>query len=155
MHVYLMSTLKWVKMHLTRQTDFAIRTLVYLAAKPPEDLVQVRQICDLFEISSNHLPKVVNKLANLGYIESQRGRGGGIRLGRKMQDINIGEVVRDMEPTLSPVNCYEPHCVLLPNCRFKAVLADASTAFIDTIEKYTLADLVDQEIEVLRGLESS
>jgi Rrf2 family transcriptional regulator, nitric oxide-sensitive transcriptional repressor len=136
-------------MHLTRQTDFALRTLIYLAALPLGERVQIKGICEDFEISANHLSKVVNKLANIGYIDSLRGRGGGIRLGMPASEINIGDIVRMIEPTLNPVNCYEPHCALLPACRFKSILAQASKAFVDTISRYTLEDLVDGGLDVL------
>ena len=140
------------KMQLTRQTDFAFRTLLYLAAQPEEELQQIRHICTVFDISSNHLSKVVNKLANLGYIESHRGRGGGIRLGKEPGKINVGEVVRAMEPTLRPINCSALQCVLLPGCQLKTLLAEASDAFIHTLDQHTLEDLVQSDIKVLRGL---
>ena len=139
-------------MHITRHTDFALRTLIYLAAMPEEELVQVRQISQLFDLSNNHLSKVVNELANLGFLESRRGRGGGIRLGKPAGAINVGEVVRAMEPSLTPINCHEPKCILLPHCRFRSVLAEASDAFINTIDKYTLDDLIEGKVEALRGL---
>jgi Rrf2 family transcriptional regulator, nitric oxide-sensitive transcriptional repressor len=135
--------------HLTRQTDFALRTLIFLASQPADALIQIRQICEVFDIPRNHLSKVVNKLANLGYVDSHRGRGGGIRLGREATDINIGALVRDMEPTLFPINCEEPACVLLPACRFRSVLGEASKAFINTLDGYALSDLMDSEVKVL------
>lgn len=137
-------------MHLTRQTDFALRTMIYLAIQPAQELVQIRHICEVFDISSNHLSKVVNKLANAGFINSQRGRSGGIRLGRPAQKINIGELVRLMEPSLEPINCAEPLCALMPGCRFKSVLEEASKAFIETIDQYSLADMVENDVEILK-----
>lgn len=139
-------------MHITRHTDFALRALIYLATRPQGELVQIRQICELFGVSINHLSKIVNELAKSGYIESQRGRNGGIRLGKHPRDINVGALVRLMEPTLTPIDCDQPRCILSRHCRFKAVLTEASNAFIATIDKYTLADLVDGEVDVLRGL---
>jgi len=139
-------------MQLTRQTDFAFRTLIYLAAAPTESLVQIREICEVFDISSNHLSKVVNKLARLGYIDSQRGRGGGVKLGMAPEKINVGAVVREMESTLEPIDCEGLECVLLPRCRLKGVLAEGAAAFIAVLDAYTLADLVEGELKVLRGL---
>ncbi|MFK7976413.1 MAG: Rrf2 family transcriptional regulator [Halioglobus sp.] len=139
-------------MQLTRQTDFAFRTLIYLAAQPPEALVKIQQICAVFELSPNHLSKIVNKLARLGYIDSQRGRGGGLRLGAAPKDINVGAVARDMEPTLDPVDCSGLKCALLPRCRLKGVFAEASAAFIGVMDTYTLADLIEGELKVVRGL---
>lgn len=139
-------------MQLTRQTDFAFRALIYLAAQPPDALVKIQQICDVFDISPNHLSKVVNKLARLGYIDSHRGRGGGLRLGEAPEKINVGRVAREMEPTLDPVDCSGLECVLLPRCRLKGVFAEASAAFIGVMDAYTLADLVEGEMKVLKGL---
>lgn len=132
-------------MQLTRHTDYAIRTLIYLGMTSETERVQIRQVCETFDLPINHLSKVVNNLARLGYIDSQRGRGGGIRLGKPAADIRIGEIVRAMEPTLTPINCFEPRCALLPDCRFKSILALASAAFIETIDGYTLEDLLDKD----------
>ena len=140
-------------MHLTRQTDFALRAMIYLATLPPSERVQIKQICEAFDISANHLSKVVNKLANIGYIDSQRGRGGGIRLGMEARDINVGDIVKAMEPTLNPINCDDPPCILMPGCRFKMVLGRASQAFVDTISGYTLADLVDRNVDTIELLD--
>lgn len=139
-------------MQLTRHTDYAVRTLIFLAAGPADELVQIKRICEVFDISVNHLSKVVNELVNKGYVESQRGRGGGIRLGKPAEEVNIGDVVRAMEPSLNPIDCQRLNCALLPNCRFKSILADASAAFIETIDGYTLSDLVDTRAQALRGL---
>ena len=137
-------------MQLTRQTDFALRTMIYLAMLPPGERVQIKTICDIFDISSNHLSKVVNKLANLGYIDSLRGRGGGICLGMSADSINIGALVRITEPTLNPINCLDPPCQLFSACRFKSVLADASAAFMSTLDSYCLADMVTEDLQALK-----
>ncbi|ARN73641.1 Rrf2 family transcriptional regulator [Oceanicoccus sagamiensis] len=136
-------------MHLTRQTDFALRTMIYLASRPAGALVSVREICEQFGLSANHLSKIVNKLANEGFILSRRGRGGGISLGRPAEDIGVGELVRLMEPLNDLVDCTTPRCILLPGCQFKGILAEASQAFIAVFDQYTLADLVDSETQKL------
>lgn len=138
------------RMHLTRHTDYAIRTLIYLGVSDTEERIQIRQVCEAFNLPINHLSKVVNKLARLGYIDSRRGRGGGILLGKPPAQIHIGELVRAMEPTLTPINCFEPRCALLPDCRFKGILALASDAFIHTIDAYTLEDLLDSDRQPLQ-----
>ncbi len=139
-------------MQLTRHTDYAMRTLLYLAAAPPERLVQIREISDLFDISGNHLSKIVNKLGQLGFLATQRGRGGGIRLAQSPAEINVGAVVRALEPTLDPINCGKPKCAILAHCRFKSVLSDASDAFMQIMDSYTLADMTDSETTALMGL---
>ncbi len=136
-------------MHLTRQTDFALRTMIYLASRPPNTLVSVREICEVFELSNNHLSKIVNKLANEGFINSQRGRGGGISLGKPMEDICVGDLVRLMEPLTDLVDCNKPRCALLPDCRFRSILSEASQSFIAVFDQYTLADLVNTETQKL------
>ncbi len=136
-------------MHLTRQTDFALRTMIYLASRPPDTLVSVREICEVFELSPNHLSKIVNKLANEGFIHSQRGRGGGISLGMPMETIRVGDLVRLMEPLTELVDCHTPRCALLPDCRFKSILSEASQSFIGVFDQYTLADLVNTDTQRL------
>lgn len=133
-------------MQLNKQTDFAIRTLMYLAQLPQPQTTQVATVSNLFSISPNHLAKVVNKLANLGYLTSIRGRNGGIRLGKPAQDIIIGEVVVAMENRLSPVDCDQPPCILKRNCKLKTALDKASAAFIAELNHYNLADLNDEHL---------
>ena len=138
------------QMQLTKQTDFAFRVLLYLGQNagqnvgqsPEETLCNLRDICDYYDISQNHVAKVAVKLAKLGYIRSVRGHGGGIALLAKPQDINVAQVIRDFEPSLQPVNCTAPACKLLPNCKLKSVLFTAMNDFLSSASQYTLADLL-------------
>src|SRR5678816_3721509 len=100
-------------MRLTRYTDYALRVLLYLAARP-EGLSSIGSISRAYGISQNHLMKVVNDLANAGYVASVRGRSGGIRLGRAPEEINIGQVVRHTEDGFQVVDCAS--CVIAPAC---------------------------------------
>ncbi len=129
-------------MQLTKQTDFAFRILLYLGRAPEDSMSNIRDICDYYGISQNHVAKVVVKLTKLGYISSLRGHGGGIRLLAKPEEINVGQVIRDFETSLQPVNCESPKCVLLPDCKLKSVLFSAMNDFLESTSRYTLADLL-------------
>lgn len=129
-------------MQLTKQTDFAFRVLLYLGKASDGRLVNVRDICQYYDISQHHVAKVVVKLTKLGYVESVRGAKGGIRLARLPDTINVSAVVRDFETTLQPVNCSQPKCVLVPGCKLRGVLFEAMEAFLSTTADYTLADLL-------------
>lgn len=94
-------------MRLSSYTDYALRTLVFLALRPDE-LATIHEIAETYEISRNHLMKVVQQLSLLGFVESVRGRGGGLRLGRPAEDIRIGDVVRATEQDLDIVECFSP-----------------------------------------------
>ena len=104
-------------MQLTKQTDFAFRILMYLARLAPGEKAQIQQVCDFYDISPNHIAKVVKKLARQGYVTASRGKGGGIALGRPPETINLADVVRAFETTLQPVECDSPACRITANCQ--------------------------------------
>lgn len=131
-------------MQLTRFTDYGLRTLVYLCVLPKDRLASIDEVCTTFGLSRNHIVKIVHRLGQEGYIQTIRGQGGGIRLAMPPSVINLGDVVRSLEPNMSPVNCVEPSvCVLLPGCELKQVLSDAVDAFLTELDKYTLEDLIN------------
>ncbi len=132
-------------MQITRYTDYSLRVLIYLSALPPMKLARVSDIAKGYGISRNHVVKVVHNLGKLGYIFTQQGRGGGIRLSKAPDEINLGKVVRDVESTLNPVNCEAMECPLLPNCRLYTILQQAVVSYIKTLDRYTLADLIADE----------
>ena len=135
-------------MRLTRYTDYAMRVLTYLAVRP-DDLCSIGEISRTYAISQNHLMKVVNDLARAGFIASARGRGGGIRLGRPAEEINVGAVVRHTEEGFDLVDCGS--CVIAPACGVNAMLNEALAAFMGVLDRYTLADLAVRRRD-LRGL---
>lgn len=103
-------------MQFTHFTDYSLRTLIYLGARQ-DRLATISEIAESYGISQSHLTKVVHQLANRGYIQTTRGKGGGIRLAHSPQLINIGAVVRDMEENINLVECFNPNnqnCPLLP-----------------------------------------
>lgn len=137
-------------MRLTMRTDYAIRVLIYLAIGS-DRLGSIGAIAEAYKISENHLMKVVHGLVQKGYVESSRGRGGGIRLARQASTIRVGDVVRDMEDELTLVECLDPStnaCVITPACGLKFVLSEALEAFLATLDRYTIADFVGRSPEL-------
>ncbi|WFE69199.1 Rrf2 family transcriptional regulator [Thiomicrospira sp. R3] len=133
-------------MQLTKHTDFAFRVLIYLASKPDEDLSQIQKIADDFAISRSHVMKVVQKLANHGFIASLRGQGGGLRLAKPATQINLREIVELMETTLNPVNCHQPSCLINTDCVLKTYLNQALEHYLAHLAQFYLSDLVTPEI---------
>lgn len=137
-------------MQLTKHTDFSFRTLIYLASHD-ESLTTIQSIADTFELSKSHLMKVVNKLVNIGWVESVRGKKGGIRLAVAPHEIEIADIIIRMEKTLSPVNCETPKCTLSSNCSLKTYLWQAQREYLRHLKKYTLADVVnDSTMQILK-----
>ncbi len=129
-------------MRLTAFTDFGLRTLMLLAGAP-DSPVTTDQIATEFRMSRNHLTKVVQNLARGGFVITQRGAGGGLRLSRDPKSITIGEVVRFMERRYALVECFRSdggNCVLTPHCRLKSKLAAAQEAFLRHLDAATLAE---------------
>lgn len=133
-------------MRLTRYTDYAMRVLLYLGAQPTDRLSSIAEMADAYDISQNHLMKVVSDLVNAGYLESVRGRFGGVRLARSPAEINIGEAIRHTEDSFALVDCAP--CIIAPACGLTSVLAEALAAFMAVLEGYTLEDLLSRR----RGL---
>lgn len=130
-------------MRLTVYTDYSLRLLMYLAIRP-DGLATIPEVSTAYGISSNHLMKVVHQLGQAGYIETVRGRSGGIRLGRSAESINLGDVVRFAEPDMDIVPCFreeDGQCPLRNACRLKSALNRARLAFMAVLDEYTLADL--------------
>ena len=140
-------------MQLTRYTDYGLRVLIYLALMPQGQKASIDVISQTYDISRNNVNKIVHQLGKAGIIETKRGKGGGFMLTRRPQDINIGEMVLLLENSMQVVDCTSPLCKILPACRLKGVLNEATKAFVSTLKNYTLADLLsgkqDQLIEIL------
>ncbi|AHZ14925.1 nitric oxide-sensing transcriptional repressor NsrR [Bacillus sp. NEAU-CP5] len=144
-------------MKLTNYTDYSLRVLIFLASKHSDELSNIKEIADTYSISKNHLMKVIYRLGQLGYVETIRGRGGGIRLGMTPEDINIGEVVRNTEDDFNIVECFDSKknlCIISPACNLKNLLNEALQAYLAVLDKYTLRDLVKNKEEIMRLLRS-
>lgn len=130
-------------MRLKLHTDFTLRVLIQVGLNDGE-LTTIDQIAKSFDISKNHLMKVVNDLSQKGYLDTVRGRNGGIRLKRKPRDINIGQIVRDTEDRLDVIGCLGDtgFCRIERVCVLREVLRDATDAFLAVLDSYTLADLI-------------
>lgn len=125
-------------MRLTLHTDYALRVLLH-AASAREGLTSISDVAATHGISRNHLMKVVNQLANAGFLRTVRGRGGGFTLARPAADIRIGDVVRATEPDLHLADCGS--CFVRIGCGLTPVLGEAMAAFLATLDRYTLADV--------------
>ena len=140
-------------MRLTVYTDYSLRVLMYVALHPRRRPT-IGEIASTFGISRNHIMKVVHRLGVAGYIETLRGKSGGMRLARPAGSIILGEVVRRTEPDLALMPCFDDMnatCVLTPACKLRRALQQARAAFLAVLDEHSLADLVDNG-EVLQGL---
>ncbi|HCR87175.1 MULTISPECIES: Rrf2 family transcriptional regulator [Psychrobacter] len=182
-------------MRLTNYSDYALRSLIYLAIKPePHLLANISDIANSYNISKSHLTKIIHKLGQLGYIDSVRGKNGGIRLACRPKDINLGVLIKQIEPDFNLVECFSTDllvtakpdvntnstvnspvinddsgvakdlaltlideeasavvksgCIISPVCQLKQVFFEALTAFINVLERYTLADIISNESEL-------
>src|SRR5215469_4512849 len=128
---------------LTIQTDFALRVLIHVGLNDGK-LTTINDIAQSFGISKAHLMKVVNDLSRKGYLDTVRGRNGGIRLMRKPRDINIGQVVRDSENQLAVIGCLERkgYCPIERVCALRGAMRNATEAFLAVLDAHTLADLI-------------
>ena len=129
-------------MILKRQTDYALRTLLYLAHVPGRSSVD--RIADAYQISREHLVKVVQQLVRLGYVRSYSGRYGGIELARQPAEINVGTAVGEFEGRNGVLECVAnpDSCVLEPGCMLRHLLIEAESAFYQTLARASIADLI-------------
>jgi Rrf2 family nitric oxide-sensitive transcriptional repressor len=144
--------LKGRPVRLTLHTDFALRLLMLLGLEPDE-MHTVEEVAQRYGISRNHLNKVAQTLTQAGFIASVRGRGGGLRLARKPERVNLGAVVRATEDSFTLVECFDPDrntCILTPACGLRSPLEEALLAFLSVLDRYTLADLIGNPIAYRR-----
>lgn len=130
-------------MRLTHFSDYALRVLMYAAARG-DSLITIEETAELYGISRAHLMKVVNQLTRAGYLKAIRGRSGGLALAKRPNAIRLGDVIRATEPDFALVECFtaDNECLITPRCRLRGALNKALTAFIQTLDGYTLADLI-------------
>lgn len=133
-------------MRLTVYSDYALRVLMYLAINR-EALSTIQEIADHYGISKNHLMKVTYELGLAGYIDTVRGRGGGVRLAKAPDQIGIGDVIRSTEEDFRLVECFDPEtdqCVISGRCKLARILDEALDNYLKTLDRYTLADLAGE-----------
>ena len=141
-------------MRLTTFTDYCLRTLIYVALKRDERAT-IDEIAEHYGINRNHLVKVVFRLGQLGYLDTLRGKGGGIRLAKDPAEIKLGALVRETEDDLALVECFrgrDSRCVIEPVCVLKTALQQALRAFLEALDGYTIADLLTPSRRLARLL---
>jgi len=141
-------------MKLTFYSDYSLRLLMYVSVKR-NGLVTIQEVADAYGVSKNHLMKVAFELGRKGFLETVRGRGGGLRLARPPEKIGVGEVVRAMEEDFTMVECFDPkanQCVITGPCRLRGALSRALKAYFAVLDEYTLADLAGQNPVLTRVL---
>ncbi len=141
-------------MRLTTFTDYCLRALIFVALKGDE-LTTIDEIAEHHRINRNHLVKVVFRLGQLGYLQTSRGKGGGIRLANDPSELNLGRLVRQTEQDFALVECFPERdclCVIEPACVLKSALHAALNAFFDVLDRYTIADLVKPSRNLVRLL---
>ena len=145
-------------MRMTLHTDYALRMLIYLASRPGR-ICTVSEVADAYRLSRNHLLKVALRLRRMGFIDTTRGRAGGIRLAKNPAEINLGVLVRGTEEDFSLVECMQGSggtCVISPVCRLKGIFGEALDAYLAVLDRYTLADAMrnDAGLKRLLGLDA-
>ena len=134
-------------MRLTHFSDYALRLMMYAAARQEQrkdQLVTIEETAELYGLSRAHLMKVANQLTRAGFLKATRGRNGGLSLAKKPEKIRLGDVVRATEPDFALVECFESgnQCLITPRCRLRGVLHEAMDAFMRVLDSHTLADLL-------------
>ena len=145
-------------MRVTKHTDYALRVLVYLAARPGER-ASTQAVAEAYGISTNHLHKVVRALGELGYVRLFRGATGGVELAQDPGEISVGAVVRALDDDASLIECFRretDQCVISPACSLKGALREAQEAFYSTLDPKTIGEVVaGRRAARLRGLTGS
>lgn len=132
-------------MQLNRQTDYALRVLIFLAFNQNNDLVRLDEISQKFKIVKNHLTKIVAKLASLEYIITQRGNGGGMKIHPDTLELSLFEIMGKFEPSFKSVDCEGISCPVAGVCRLEVILAEASESYKSILRKYKLKDILPKE----------
>jgi Rrf2 family nitric oxide-sensitive transcriptional repressor len=144
-------------MHLTQFSDYALRVALYLGCHPGT-LVSVDEISRAYGISRHHLVKVVQSLTDLGVVEAQRGRGGGMRLAKDPSEINVGWLIRRTESHFDLVECFDPEantCPIAPACGLKGAIQRARQAFLEVLDEYSLDQFLKRRSDLASLLEGS
>ena len=140
-------------MRLTAYSDYALRVLIYLTIQD-ERLATIREISEQYSISKNHLMKLVHDLGKHGFVETVRGKNGGLRIARDPGKISVGEVVRVMEKDMSIVECFDPDnydCQISEACALKGIMRKATNSFLDVLDEYSVKDLTKAKSRLINS----
>jgi Rrf2 family transcriptional regulator, nitric oxide-sensitive transcriptional repressor len=151
---FLICAILYLRMQLRAYSDYSMRVLIYASLYAPER-VTVDEVAAAFAISRHHLVKVVHELGRRGYLDTQRGIGGGFTLGRPPEEIHLGDIIRLGEQTETVIGCIDrkdQQCRLFPACRLKQVLDEAAHSFFAVLDQYSLADLIKQSKDMRAAL---
>lgn len=127
-------------MQLTRFTDLGLRVLMYLCHAEPPQAITIAEVTERFDVSHNHLTKVVQFMGQQGWLVNVRGKGGGMRLAQPAEQFRLGQLVRALERSHELIDCAEPPCVLRGQCTLKGLLSQGEEAFYAALDQYSLAD---------------
>lgn len=137
-------------MQLTRFTDYGLRVLIYLCSQPPDQRIALDFLAEHFNINHHHLHKVSQRLSQLGWISSARGKKGGISLVEQSRHLDLATIVCELESDMKPIDCVGIKCPIANRCKLQGVLGRASNAFIDVLAKYRLDDLQQDDLSALK-----
>lgn len=141
-------------MKLTAFTDYSFRVLIYLGLQE-DRLVTVHEIAEHYDISKNHLMKIIQLLSKQGIIQTVRGKSGGVRLALSPSEIRVGTVVRQVERDMAVVQCLGPlseKCSIDGACALKSYFTEATAAFLSVLDRYTLEDVLSNRVSLSRAL---
>ena len=136
-------------MQLTQFTDYSLRALIYIAIK--QNMCTIHDIACAYDISHNHLIKIIHNLSKLGVIKTIRGKNGGLLMAKNPAEINLKSLVLRLEPHLDLVPCFnkdKANCCIAPTCKLRAVLLEAQNAFFNVLEQFTLKDIIQNKIDL-------
>lgn len=136
-------------MQLTQFTDYSLRALIYITLR--KESCTIKDITEAYDLSNNHMVKIIHNLAKLGLIKTIRGKNGGIIMASQPETINLGRLITELEPHFDLVPCFnkeKANCCIAPVCTLKGVLHEAQAAFMKVLERYTLADILHNQNEL-------
>lgn len=137
-------------MQLNRFTDYGLRVLIYLSSQPPEERTSLEFLSQRFNINKHHLHKVSQRLSQLGWIDSARGKNGGISLKKEALSLNLAKVISELEPDMNPIDCEGVECPIAGTCKLQNVLDQASDAFLQVLAKFKLEDMQLSDLTMIR-----
>ena len=140
-------------MQLNRFTDYGLRVLIYLCSQAPGQRVSLDFLATRFRINKHHLHKISQRLSRLGWIDSARGKNGGISLRESSRSLTLATIIGELEPEMNPIDCAAVKCPLEANCRLQTVLDRATIAFMEVLATYRLEDLRIGDLALVRLLD--